>query len=379
MKIVIDFSALETAVKKMNPSEIINFEVTEALKARDPIDIILSDGLEVILSEVEVTAGLLSYKGRQVLLYIRDHGTGVRQALEDGSTGRRYHLADCKVLHDMRSKGRFERYVVTNDTSDQFLVTGYDRFTHEQLEGSTDLKVCKTCLSYLNYKGYQAGGNRVSIFNNFTMDEFFSTYSSHFEFMPTRKASDVNDGYSRDWSSVSNNFKASKGYTCESCHVVLEKFEHKKLLHTHHINGVKSDNRPENLKALCADCHSKQLFHQHMFVPRGEKQTIIELRKQQSIISDKNNWEELFKYSDSATHGVLHLCKERRTEPPTLRVDIKNERSDVIGYAQLAWPNKKVAIVFDEEEKEPLSNNGWSVYRTNEFLSQLNLNYNLLN
>lgn len=378
MKININLSALESAVQKMNPGEIVKFEVTESLGDRDPIDISLGVGIDVNIGDVEVTAGLLSYKGRQVLLYIRDHGTGVRKALEDGASGRKYHLADCKVLQGMREKGRFERYVVTNDTSDQFLVTGYDRFTNELLEGSTDLKVCKTCLNHLNYKGYQAGGQRNDIFNKFTMDEFFSTYSSHFEFMPSRKADKANDGYTSDWSKISNSYKASQDYTCESCNVILNKFEHKKLLHTHHINGVKSDNRTSNLRALCVDCHSKQLFHEHMFVPRNEKQLIIVLRKQQTLINSQNNWQELFEYSDSAVHGVLHLCQQRRTEPPEVGVDIVNLQAEIIGCAELAWRDSKVAIVLDEEEKNIISNVGWKVFKTDEFLQQFNLDYNLL-
>lgn len=368
MKLTVTFKALESAVKLMKPGEMVKFFASETLKARDPIDISLGAGVEVDISDVEVTAGLLSYKGRQVLLYIRDHGTGVRKALEDGSQGRKYHLADCKVLQGMREKGRFERYVVTNDTSDQFLVTGYDRFTNEQLEGSTDLKVCKTCLNHLNYKGYQAGGIKTKIFEAFTMDEFFSTYSSHFAYLPGRQADDKNDGYTKDWVSVSSDYKLSKKFTCESCHVDLSQFEHKKLLHTHHINGVKSDNREANLKALCADCHSKQLFHEHMFVPRKDKQTIIELRKQQSLINDQNNWQELFEYSDAAVHGVLYLCQKRGAQKPEVGFDIQDSQSTIIGSAELAWKGAKIAVVLDDDEKPQLESIGWRVFKTSELI-----------
>jgi hypothetical protein len=368
MKLTVTFKALESAVKLMKPGEMVKFSASETLKARDPIDISLGAGVEVDISDVEVTAGLLSYKGRQVLLYIRDHGTGVRKALEDGSQGRKYHLADCKVLQGMREKGRFERYVVTNDTSDQFLVTGYDRFTNEQLEGSTDLKVCKTCLNHLNYKGYQAGGIKTKIFEAFTMDEFFSTYSSHFAYLPGRKADDKNDGYTKDWVSVSSDYKLSKKFTCESCQVDLSQFEHKKLLHTHHINGVKSDNREANLKVFCADCHSKQLFHEHMFVPRKDKQTIIELRKQQSLINDQNNWQELFEYSDAAVHGVLYLCQKRGAQKPEVGFDIQDSQSTIIGSAELAWRGSKVAVVLDDAEKPQLESIGWRVFKTSELI-----------
>ncbi|PWI34736.1 HNH endonuclease [Vibrio albus] len=368
MKLSVTFSGLAKAVQLMNPSEKGVFTSGSDIGERDPIGIQLAKGVEVDLSEVETISGLLSYQGRQVLLYIRDHGAGVRKALEDGSQGRKYHLADCKVLQEMREKGRFERYVVTNDTSDMFSVTGYDRFTQEAIEGETDLKVCKVCLRHLNYKGYQVGGNKGLIFNSFAMDEFFSTYSSHFLYMPTRLSDEVNDGYSPDWARVSANYKQKQNFTCEKCGVVLDKAIHRHLLHTHHINGVKSDNKESNLRVLCADCHSKEAFHEHMFVPRKDKHLIIELRKRQSILNDHNNWQELFEYSDAAVHGVLHMCQQRRTNKPEVGMDIVNTCSEVVGCAELAWPDSRLAIVLDDEEKSLIASSGWQVVRTDEFI-----------
>ncbi|HIF9243909.1 TPA: HNH endonuclease [Photobacterium damselae] len=379
MKLNITFSLLEAAVSKMNPDKLIDFFVMPQ-EMRDPIDTNLRKGVEVNLEDVKPQGpGLLSYEGRQVLLYIRDHGSGVGKALVDGENGRKYHLADCNVLKDMRQKGRFERYVITNDTSDEFLITGYDKFTQEQIEGTTNLKVCKVCLRQLNYKGYQLGGNKTLIFRSFRMDEFFSTYSSHFEYLPKRRDNDVNDGYTNDWTQISSAYKVSGNYTCESCNVVFELYEHKKLLHTHHINGVKSDNRRENLKALCADCHSKQRFHEHMFVSKVDKRTIIMLRKQQSIINIQNDWQALLNYADSAVHGVLHMCKQKHTDKPEIGYNINHVKSgDILGIAELAWPERQVAVVLDDGAKAYLSDSGWRVYRTDEFLHKLNLDANFL-
>ena len=47
-------------------------------------------------------------------------------------------------------------------------------------------------------------------------------------------------GYSGDWKIIASKYKSEKSYTCEYCSVNLK--EHKKYLHVHHINGVKSNN-----------------------------------------------------------------------------------------------------------------------------------------
>ena len=57
-------------------------------------------------------------------------------------------------------------------------------------------------------------------------------------------------------------YRASKGWCCEECGVDLS--EYQEFLHTHHVNGIKYDVRPDNLKALCILCHSKQPNHRHL-------------------------------------------------------------------------------------------------------------------
>ena len=48
----------------------------------------------------------------------------------------------------------------------------------------------------------------------------------------------------------------------EDCGIDLN--DNRKLLHTHHANGRKSDNISSNLKVLCVECHSKQPSHEHI-------------------------------------------------------------------------------------------------------------------
>ena len=115
MKLNIDFSLLEQAVQTMG-AEQIQFEITSDVTPIEPLDIQLNRGFEVNFEDIEFDTGLASYQGRQVLLYIKDHSynNGIYAALKDGSQGRKYHVADCQKLDEMRKKGKLERYVVTN-------------------------------------------------------------------------------------------------------------------------------------------------------------------------------------------------------------------------------------------------------------------------
>ena len=66
------------------------------------VDIELKEGKKIALSELDADRRLLSYKGRQVLLYIREHGEDVQAVLEDGYEGRRFHITFCRTLKEMK-------------------------------------------------------------------------------------------------------------------------------------------------------------------------------------------------------------------------------------------------------------------------------------
>lgn len=62
--------------------------------------------------------------------------------------------------------------------------------------------------------------------------------------------------YTGDWAGISRQRKVASGYKCSECGVmVLEQWD--RLLHTHHINGIKNDNHIGNLRVMCVACHSK--------------------------------------------------------------------------------------------------------------------------
>ncbi|ADJ27697.1 HNH endonuclease [Nitrosococcus watsonii] len=280
MKLNADLSALHAAVRRMG-AEPVAFSLERQAKPLDSIDIKLEEGIALPLNEVEIHNGLLSYQGRQVLLYIQDHGNRIKKLLEEGSKGNKFHVADCKTLKNMKTKGRFERYVVTNSLEGKFYVFGKDRYTRQKIEGRAQLQVCQNCLETLNYKGARHG-RAHEIVQTFDIQEFFSTYSSFFSHLPQRQAGQGNqEDYTADWDEASRQYRASKNYTCERCQLDLN--THKRLLHSHHRNGVKSQNQESNLMALCAACHRQQPHHGHLYISPEDRQTLNRLRREQCL------------------------------------------------------------------------------------------------
>ncbi|WP_425666883.1 HNH endonuclease [Vibrio tubiashii] len=363
MKINVDFSALFSAVQKMGMTSFSELELTTLSDKRKQIDIDLGTGVEVPPEHIEIKDGFLSYEGRQILLYIKDHGGRIGAALANPEkSGNKYHVADCKRLKSMRKEGRFERYVVTNRTDGCFPIAGKDFQSQALMEGEAELKVCKFCLSELNYKGYSSGRNRTGIFASFSMAEFFKTYSSFFTNTPSRQAASALSDYTRDWASVSTNYRSSKKYICEQCNVDLSSAP--SLLHTHHINGVKDDNREQNLKALCFDCHSKQIYHDHLCPKHNERKQVNDLRRAQGMLSGVRNWEQVLELADPGVSGAIHLCQKLRWPLPEIHYQCEGGTA-----LELAWPGNKFAIVIDMNDCELVKNWGWKAYTVTEFLN----------
>ena len=365
MKLSVNFDALWHNVDQMGAKKV-TLDIGNVWRPElDPIDDDLEKGRETKPDEIEVHNGVLSVRGRQVVLYIPDHGIRVLEALDDGGTGKKFHIAQCRTLDEMKQKKRFERYFAKNNLSKQFHIHGHNEDNHP-VEGYASLNVCKNCLKYLNYKGSatakKMGLNQIVA--EFNMGEFFSTYSSVFRHMPKEMKVTHTKGYTGDWPTISAKARENAGHTCSECSVNLDENRH--LLHTHHINGVKHDNSQQNLQVLCADCHRKQPLHDHMFVKHEDMQTINRLRREQRLIGENElGWKTAFDYVDSALWGVLDLAQKRGGYgPPEIGYKLTDEKGRVIAELEIAWPESKFGVAINN----PKAVDGWYLIGLKEAL-----------
>lgn len=367
MKLKVDFTELEAAVRKMGAAPV-TFDVQRQLLPTSRIAIELEAGIEISSwDEVDTRSGLLAYQGHQILLYIQDHGTGVAAALADPTAGRKFHVTDCRTLQQMRDDGRWDRFVVTNKLDGSFLISGYDRETGQELEGYAALRVCKNCLSALRYKGAVDSTSRGRLADAFNLGEFFSTYSSFFKYLPSRHAGEPS-GYTDDWGAVAARVKVSRHYRCEQCGVVLDQY--RKWLHVHHVNGVKADNRESNLRVLCVSCHRQQPKHERLFVPHQATKLINRLRREQAVASP-SDWDDAMRFVDAALYGLLHGCRAEGADAPEIGLDVQNARHEIVAALEVAWPSKRVALAISEEDAAAAAELGWEIWGHGEALRDL--------
>lgn len=357
----VDFSELWRQVERISTNRV-EWEWTTG-DTPDPIDIELDSGLQIQLDQLDVVNGLLAIQGRQVLLYIPDQYHPLETVKNDPAKGNRFHVADCDTLNRMRTKGRFERYFVTNNLSGEFEISGRGP-TGRNEEATTPLLICRHCLTKLNYKNYAHGGRKSLIWRNFEIAEFFETYSTNFRYLPTNLSErSVSNEYTEDWTEISQTIRNECGFQCDECNVDLSEHQNRRLLHVHHINGVRTDNRRSNLRPLCADCHRKQPMHGRMFISSNDMSTLTRLRRQQRV-SDSSDWDGVLKLADTAAHGALYFAQRQGFEPPEIGYEFVDARGAVITHVEAAWPDRRIAIYVSN----PPEITDWTMYSTAEFL-----------
>ena len=323
-------------------------------------------GKDIKIEDVDVIGGVLTAEGRHIVLYIPDHGTKIENVLNnEAGAGNKVHISYCKTLIDMRRRNRYERYrAVANTTFQGFDVSG--NFNGKEITGEADLKVCKNCLKYLNYKGYAAvKERRIAIYNKFDPEEFFLSYSTFFPALPSAIVDKWQGGYVSDWKQISRKFREKKRWRCESCKLDLSSYEN--LLHTHHVDGDKKNNNPSNLKALCADCHRKQPKHGHMGIESSDMELIQRLRNAQGVMN-YDSWGNIYRLVDMPFRDLLYFYKNRGRAMPTVGYDIVSHETGLKVQAQFAWPNKKIAIVREEQQKRVFEQAGWTARTLQEEL-----------
>lgn len=294
MKLEIDFKDLVRLRSEMGAQETKWVPGNGPLSPREEIRSQLQSGIEITLEDVaRGPGGLLSYKGEQVILYIKDTRSDLHTLQHEPEKSRRFHVAECDTLENMREKGRFERYVVTNRMDGLFSVDWLDRETKERGETEAALKVCKNCLKAINWRGYENSEDRLEledgrhqskhqIWSDFEISQLLLEYSTFFHSKPTRRDTTAQPNvYVANWAAISKQARKAKNWTCEACGVNLRSAPH--LLHCHHKNGVVTDNSQANLEVLCAIDHAQQPDHGHMKIPVKHKILIKEFRLKQGL------------------------------------------------------------------------------------------------
>ena len=365
MKLEFDFTLLGQLAARMGkpvsfilPKRGLNFE---------PLDIELEHGVEIDFKKIKICSDLLDLDGRQVVIYIKDHSYGniFKEALRDPAKGNKFHVAYCQTLEEMEKSKRFKRYHALNSVYKYFKIFS-NNYPGEEPE--VKLQVCQNCLKLLNYKGSRESSQSCRRnAQEFNRKIFFSTYSSVFSHLPMSMADD-RVGYTDDWAIVSRRVREEYNYQCQECGINL--YKHKNLCHTHHINGVKSDNNRSNLRVLCADCHRKA-HNGALFVPHNNMQIITRLRREQARLK-QGQWSDIYKYSDPAIHGELSLLERQGFNAPEIGYQVQNEHGAIICELEVAWPDRQQAIMIKRPKALPEILNNWKVFELGELSRLIN-------
>lgn len=213
--------------------------------------------VDIPFSEIKINLDdTLELFGKKILVYIRDQRGGYYSQYK-------FHISNCSTLKDAQKNNKYDKYVASVNTTNIFNVN----IIHgNSIEKNKEVKmsVCKNCLSKLNFNNYKTDyGKKNEIFKNFELEDFFNQYQNQSIVKPKYNSVTAPlNNYTSDFKDIADNLKKSKNYCCEVCNINLS--ESKKFLHVHHLDGMKNNNKSDNLKVLCIGCHSKEPAHSHM-------------------------------------------------------------------------------------------------------------------
>ncbi len=286
MKLNVDFKRLIAARKSIGADEADISQISteprnltshEAILVGEGSLILTRDELDTVL---HFPAGISAIGNTQITLHILQPFVSLEDLQQTPSPNPKFHFADCTTLENMRQKGRFDRYVSTYQSDGYFRVEPWDRETKTRGdEMRSNLAPCQNCLKHSNYDDFESKNRieRKSVVNNFDIQKFLENYKPIFRCLPLYNADNFPEGnYTADWARISENMRISANWTCGKCGVYLAENRH--LLHVHHLDGNRGNNRRSNLKTLCCVCHQNEPFHKGMRIKSSDRKTIETLR-----------------------------------------------------------------------------------------------------
>lgn len=285
MKIEVDFSGLDKLRQRLDfpkqdfpPERLMNIDKKK-----------LWEGITVSPDDIDIGKdGELLYHNEHVIVYIKDTRQTLDNIRNKKHNAKKFHLAWCRTLDDKNRRGTYKsRYVVTNNTTGLFKVDAFvDDTKTNIIESEEELFVCQNCLDILNYKGFEVGSEkngRLQFVENFEIGEFFSDYKDSpqigFMDLPHRTDKTARKAeYSKEFKRRSELAKEKANYTCQDCNVYLG--EHKRLLHCHHKDHIKTNDTFANYAVVCALCHKENHHSDNpiMGVPEKDRKLIEKLR-----------------------------------------------------------------------------------------------------
>ena len=267
----------------------------------DPIDAIKirleEEGIPVERpEEIDTEFGpFLTYKGDALaILYIFDSNSSYDDLISESLDKRapKFHFSWCSTLEEMEKRGRFARYILSRRKVNKFAVQAKEIEPSQiHIHGENhvmedvSLYACKNCLNETKYKGYHKGrskdekNKRVEEFNiQDFLDEHEGTFNT-WKFYRTQHT-DKNvplNVYTSSFPEISRFLRESSSWKCSRCSVSM--INKKEGLHVHHRNGVKNDDKLNNLQVLCALCHKNiDSSHKRMYVSPIIEKFIIKNR-----------------------------------------------------------------------------------------------------
>ena len=295
MKLSVDFSGLEQALKQMGGKKADIQQLRHTVKRDTSIqlspiewqgDEVVLEGFKDIQHVILDPSGCLTLDNEQITLHILEPYKDTETLLHSIEESPRFHFTECKTINHMKASKRFDRYVATKSIDSYFNVRPLlDIDSRERgSKISIVLLPCRLCLQELNYLKYNEvmKSKKDEIVFNFEIKEFFKQYKPSFKEKPTYTENTMPLGtYGSKWPKISKKKRESNQWTCDCCGVKCH--ENKELLHTHHKDGIIGNNKPSNLQALCALCHAAQPLHKQMKINSKTKQKIQQLRLLQII------------------------------------------------------------------------------------------------